>query len=86
MQELGESIQFVTYIGTNRFWLVGLVAFCHVLLVVVFTEPQRRETIMRPSNGVGTACYKAQKTGHNPFRKHRQSTEKGGKTQCDNDI
>ena len=76
MQELSESIQFVTYIGTNRVWLVGLVAFFHVLLVVVFTEPQRRETIMRPSNGVGTACDKAQKTGHNPLRKHPQSTEK----------
>ena len=57
--------------------MVGeLIAFFHVLLVVVFTEPQRRETIMRPSNGVGTTCDKAQKTGHNPFRKHRQSTEK----------
>ena len=61
MQELSESIQFMTYTGTNRFWLVGLVAFFHVVLVVVFTEPQRKETIMRPSNGVGTACDKAQK-------------------------
>ena len=41
---------------------------------------------MRPSNGVETTCDKAQKTGHSPLRKHRQSTEKGGKTQCDNDI
>ena len=63
-------------VGTNRFWLVGLVAFFHVLLVVVFTEPQRRETIMRPSNGVGTTCDKAQKTGDSPLRKHGQSTEK----------
>ena len=42
---------------------------------------------MRPSNGVETTCDKAQKTGlHSPLRKHRQSTEKGGKTHCDNDI
>ena len=87
MQELSESIQVVIYIGTNRFWLVGLVVFFSCSIGGgVFTEPQRRETITRPSNGVGTTCDKAQKTGHSPLRKHRQSTEKGGKTQCDNDI
>ena len=31
---------------------------------------------MRPSNGVGTTCDKAQKTGDSPLRKHVQSTEK----------